>query len=936
MKTTLFLIFLALSSLAAATDYYVKTGGNDQNTGTSDASAWATIDKVNSMFSVLKPGDRILFKRGNIFYGTIRITKSGAASSPITLGAYGTGDKPIITGFTAITSWTNEGNGIYSASLKSEGLTNMVVIENKQYAMGRWPDSGYNVFESASSNLSITDTELGSATNWKGAEVAIRKNDWSLDRCLITSHSGGTLYYSSLGSVQDAVAKHGYFIQNDKRTLTSYGEWYHDVTAEKIFFYFGSNDPATKNVEVATLNNLVLDTGNDHITFDNIHFRGSAGNMIELITSANDYITVQNSQFSFAGLDVINLWGNYGNITNNLISSSNQTAIMAVGNQHRIISNTVEKVGLIPGQAFSGNLTNGIAINNNDCLVKNNTIRNIGYSGIKLSSTADVITIQNNLIHDVLLTLNDGAGIYTAGEGTSRKVDGNIILNVRGNTDGTPYPDRHIARGIYLDVNSTNVIITNNTVAHCSEGGFMIHRAHENRLENNTAFNNGYGMFFQNSSGSSIRNNTLTNNIFFAKSASQLTLKFYSVADDIPAFGTADNNYYARPVDDDDVFHTYSPSTGNKYRTLASWQSFTSQDRNSKKSPASVSDTSKIDFYYNPTTSSKTFPLAQPMIDVKGTKFSASVSLLPYTSVILIPDPNPYTPPVPSFTGAGVENATPSVIVLTYTLNLANIVPAVTAFTVQVNGASRTVNSIAVSGARVQLTLANPIVYGDVVSVAYTKPSTNPLQTAEGAQAASLSARSVANNCTAPGTPQPPPNQPPLVSISSPVKGSSYTSPATVVIDVEALDHDGSIHSVVLYNGTVKLGERTTAPYSFSLKDLEAGVYSLHATATDNLNSTTKSSVLDFEVKAEVYMNENFLLYPNPNDGRFSIDLPAKPEAERYNVKICDILGNIVYQEDVPEEVLTHHVDLSDMQQGLYILIISADRILHTQKFIKG
>jgi uncharacterized repeat protein (TIGR02059 family) len=938
MKTTLFLFFLALSSLAAATDYYVKTGGNDQNTGTSDASAWATIDKVNSMFSVLKPGDRILFKRGNIFYGTIKIIKSGASNSPITLGAYGTGDKPIITGFTAITSWTNEGNGIYSASLKSEGLTNMVVIENKQYAMGRWPDTGYNIYESASSNLSITDTELGSATNWKGAEVAIRKNDWSLDRCLITSHSGGTLSYSSMGSVQDAVARHGYFIQNDIRTLSSYGEWYHDVTTGKIYIYFGSNDPTTKKVEVATLNNLVLDTGNDYITIDNIHFRGSASDMIEFITNANDYITVQNSQFTFAGLDVINLWGNYGNITNNLISSSNQTAIMAVGTQHKITANVIEKVGLIAGQAFSGNLTNGIAINNNDCLIKNNTIRNIGYCGIKLSSTADVITIQNNYIDNVLLTLNDGGGIYTAAEGVSRKIDGNIITNVIGNTEGTPYADRHIARGIYLDVNSTNVNITNNTVAFCAEGGYMIHRAHENKLDNNTAYNNGYGMFFQNSSGSSIRNNTLTNNIFFAKSASQLALKFYSVADDIPAFGTADNNCYARPADDDDVFHTYSPSTGSKYRTLASWQSFTSQDRNSRKSPVSVSDTSKIDFYYNPTTSNKTYALAQPMIDVRGTKYAGSVTLLPYRSVILLPDPNPYTPPVPSFSGAVVENSSPSVIALTYSLNLVNVIPAASAFAVIVNGTSRTVNSVAVSGTKVQLTLASPIVYGDVVSVAYTKPLTNPLQTSEGAQAASMSARTVTNNCAAPVTPQPqpPPNQPPVVTISSPVKGSSYTSPATVVIDVEAFDHDGSIHSVALYNGNVKLGERTAAPYSFSLKDLEEGEYSLHATATDNLNSTTSSSVLDFEVKTEVYMNENFSLYPNPNDGRFSIDLPAKPEAERYTVKICDILGNIVYNEVVPDEVLTHRVDLSDMQKGMYILIISADRILHTQKFIKG
>ncbi|MDF1560223.1 MAG: right-handed parallel beta-helix repeat-containing protein [Bacteroidales bacterium] len=942
MKTTFIVILLALSSFSAATDYYVKTGGNDLASGTSDATAWATINKVNSIFSVLKPGDRILFKRGNIFYGTIKITKTGASGSPITLGAYGTGDKPIITGFTAISSWTNEGNGIYSASLKSEGLTNMVVIENKQYAMGRWPDDKYNIFESAVTNLSITDNELGTAIDWTGAEVVIRKNDWSLDRCKVTDHTGDKLTYSSLGSVQNAEARHGYFIQNDKRTLSAYGEWYHDVTAGKIYIYFGSNDPATKKVEVASLNNLVYDTGNDYITIDNIHFKGSASTMIGFITNANDYITIQNSQFTFAGLDVINLWGNYGNITNNLISSCNQTAIMAVGTQHKVTSNIIEKVGLIAGQAFWGNLANGIGINNNDCLIKNNTLRNIGYSGIKLSSSADVITIQNNFIHDVLLTLSDGAGIYTAGEGTSRKVDGNIILNVKGNTDGTPYPDRHIARGIYLDVNSTNVIITNNTVAHCSEGGYMIHRSHENKLDNNTAFSNGYGMFFQNNTESNIRNNTLTNNIFFAKSSSQLSLKFYSGTDDIPAFGTADNNYYARPVDDDDVFHTYSPSTGSKYRTLASWQTFTSQDRNSKKSPVSVNDTSKIDFYYNPTTSNKTYTLAQPMIDVKGTKYAGSVTLLPYRSVILMPDPNPYTPPVPSFSGAVIENAAPSVIVMTYSLSLANIAPAATAFAVKVNGTSRTVNSVTVSGTKVQLTLASPVIYGDAVTVAYTKPVTNPLQTSEGAQAASLSAHTVTNNCIAPVTPQPqpqpqpPPNQPPVVSISSPVKGSSYTSPATVVIDVEAYDNDGSVHSVILYNGNVKIAERTAAPYSFSLKNLDAGEYSLHATATDNLNSTTTSSVLDFEVKAEVYMNENFSLYPNPNDGRFSIDIPTKPEAERYTVKICDILGNVVYNEVVPDEVITHHVDLSNMQQGMYVLIISADRIIHTQKFIKG
>ncbi len=59
--------------------------------------------------------------------------------------------------------------------------------------------------------------------------------------------------------------------------------------------------------------------------------------------------------------------------------------------------------------------------------------------------------------------------------------------------------------------------------------------------------------------------------------------------------------------------------------------------------------------------------------------------------------------------------------------------------------------------------------------------------------------------------------------ISSPAKGSSYTAPATISIDVEASDPDGTISKVELFNGTVKLAEMNAAPYSFTLKDLAEG-----------------------------------------------------------------------------------------------------------------
>ncbi|NLA50386.1 MAG: hypothetical protein GX876_13125, partial [Bacteroidales bacterium] len=293
------------------------------------------------------------------------------------------------------------------------------------------------------------------------------------------------------------------------------------------------------------------------------------------------------------------------------------------------------------GQAFWGNLASGMMICNNDCLIKNNVIRNIGYSGIKLLSTVKTIIIQNNFIHDILLTLNDGGGIYIVGEGVSKKIDGNVILKVHGNITGTPHQGRTIARGIYLDANSTNVIVSNNTVAHCNEAGYMIHRSQKNQFENNISFNNEWGIYFQNTTGGKIRDNHFNNNVFIAKTISQLALKFHSVTDDIPLFGTADNNYYARPVNDDNVFQTYSPLTGSKYRTLEEWQIFTGQDLNSKKSPIVLTDTADINFYCNPGTSNIVISLAKPMVDIKGTKYTGSITLMPYSSIILKPFPDP-------------------------------------------------------------------------------------------------------------------------------------------------------------------------------------------------------------------------------------------------------------------------------------------------------
>ena len=105
---------------------------------------------------------------------------------------------------------------------------------------------------------------------------------------------------------------------------------------------------------------------------------------------------------------------------------------------------------------------------------------------------------------------------------------------------------------------------------------------------------------------------------------------------------------------------------------------------------------------------------------------------------------------LPLYISSVIENATPGRIDITYDLDLANIVPAPSAFTVRVNSVTRSVNSVAISGNIVQLTLSTPVVYGDVTTFSYTRPAINPLQTPEGGLAASLTSRNVTNN-VAPG-----------------------------------------------------------------------------------------------------------------------------------------------------------------------------------------
>ena len=105
-----------------------------------------------------------------------------------------------------------------------------------------------------------------------------------------------------------------------------------------------------------------------------------------------------------------------------------------------------------------------------------------------------------------------------------------------------------------------------------------------------------------------------------------------------------------------------------------------------------------------------------------------------------------------------------------------------------------------------------------------------------------------------------PVNQPPVVSLTSPASGTTFTDPATVTLTASASDTDGSISKVEFYNGATKLGESAATPFTFTWSSVASGTYSLTARAYDNLGASATSAAVSITVNpsTSVYFSDDF------------------------------------------------------------------------------
>lgn len=599
------LLALLLASFGAhAHNYFVSTSGTDSST-------WRSIAQVNA--ATLYPGDSVLFQRGEIFFGTL-MSKPGVVYT-----AYGTGADPVITGFNVA---TYTGGGIAEII----GTTNMVVINGRQYACGRYPNSGYIQIGSHVGNTSIVSTSK--LPNLTGAQVVIRKKRWVIDRNQITSNDSTKINYTPLsGSATqyNPQDKWGFFIQNHETTLDQYGEW---VSSNgKTLIYLGTDSTKVSHLEISGLQHVIIAKSNTH--FIGLRIEGANENAINV---QGNGVKVIACTIQYAGANGIGGQADSLTVTGCNVSNVNNNAIAArpVGNYATITGNSIYNTGMIPGAGASNDLgQEAIIIGGHHATITGNTIKTVGYTGIRFNNAADNL-VQNNYIDSFGLVKDDCGGIYTWNNGanpdaaSNNRVIGNMVFNAIGNAEGAN-STKPEAYGIYMDDNAFGVTVDGNTIVN-AHYGIVNHNGHDITYRNNIIYKSrAADAIWWKDRSISVKGLIITGNIFFNSE-----VRFWDVSgsNSISGFGVSDSNYYKSGSPINVAYPVFNATY--VFKDLTGWRAMYGKDKASKtysgKNPMFVYAIDKP----------VTYKLSKTYKDHTGKYYSGSITIPAYSSKILV------------------------------------------------------------------------------------------------------------------------------------------------------------------------------------------------------------------------------------------------------------------------------------------------------------
>lgn len=612
-------------------NYYLSESGDDLANGKSPSTAWKTLTKLESEKGNLIAGDIVNFNGGDKFFGTLDLTgaTNGTALEKITFQSYGTG-KAKITGAKELTGFTHIGGDIWEVDTNGDFVYH--VIKDDSYSISaRYPkyisDYSYNgnfaqITSSPIATQIVVPDFIGLA-DISGATIFWQSRAWLFEQAIVESFDTltGTVTLDSSPVFSLSGFNHCY-VTNHESFLENESEWFYDSVNGKLKIYSTTeptgieivtvDDNGITHAEVSNYNFKDIDvygyqkqsfyseSANDNLEFDNVTMRNCS--LYGWRSEQGTNITMKNSeviQCGQGGLNLSNVTA-YDNDFNRICMVKDYSPYIIDGQDRR--------------SQFAFRCTG-------DSDVYYNRLDVFGYNGI--TPAGGPVHVHHNYITNGLLDLDDGGLIYCYGaslDTTGMIFENNIVLGREDypTTDG----DNEKRRPIYLDEQSRNVIVRNNTALY---GTVNIYQNEPNNAGGDNDFI-GNNMYLPDAFCHTMKRGSqgdFTGNHMFTIHNKQVV--YYDTA---TFNGTMDNNRYFNP----NAVSIVKVEPTNY--TISEWKTFTGQEANSTDDTGLTITAHQC--VYNTTKETVVESFVGTWYDLDGNSYTNSISLAEFTGKILI------------------------------------------------------------------------------------------------------------------------------------------------------------------------------------------------------------------------------------------------------------------------------------------------------------
>ena len=517
--------------------FFVAVDGSDAWSGTLAApngdkadGPFASLARARDALRAMRAGrplDKpatVMVRGGTYYLGETLVfgpQDGGTSDCPISYIAY-PGEQPVISGGKVIDAqWRSYKEQISVCDIEEvkqgQWYFRQLAVNGKRQSRSRLPAEGECLREEAPSATSFKFKE-GDMQKWHNlddVEVLVF-HSWNESRLRIASLDEK----ERIVEFRDPKARHvigwtgaggpnRYYVENVLEGLTKPGQWYLDRRAGELY-YWPTGDLAQATVVAPVLKQLIRMEGSvengeyvEHLQLSGFTFAdtdwplpengypdcGDVGDIVDpsaITLQAARNCVLKNNCFKNLGTYALELTGDGNQVTDNEIFDIGGGGIItrSFGKERNVITyNHIHHCGLVYPSAV------GINIDDGGGTIAHNLIHDISHSGIygrhwatatqpkERRNQEQGLDIDFNEIYDVMLVINDGAGIFIR--------DSNI--NIRNNLIHDVYAcgSRCPGWGIYLGCETRDTRVESNVVYGTLESVHVWYYDRNIVLENN-------------------------------------------------------------------------------------------------------------------------------------------------------------------------------------------------------------------------------------------------------------------------------------------------------------------------------------------------------------------------------------------------------------------------------------------------------------------